>query len=120
MSTQLVAVYGSLREGFGNNRLLGGSKKISTEVLEGEYTMLDLGAFPGVILEGETPITIEVYEVDEPTFQSLDMLEGYPSFYNRDLFKTSVGEAWMYFLEGREGWSNSYVPSGDWTKREVA
>ena len=118
--TQLVAVYGSLREGFGNNRLLEGSKKVSTEVLEGEYTMLDLGAFPGVILEGETPITIEVYEVDECTFQSLDMLEGYPSFYNRQLFNTSVGDAWMYFLEGREGWSNSYVPSGDWTKREAA
>ena len=114
---QLVAVYGSLREGFGNHSLLEGATKLSKESITGEYTMLDLGAFPGVILEGNTPLVVEVYQVDEPTFNRLDMLEGYPSFYNRKKISTSAGEAWIYFLEGREGWSNSYVKSGDWTKR---
>ena len=79
--------------------------------------MLDLGPFPGVILEGDTTLTVEVYEVDEPTFQNLDMLEGYPSFYNRKQVDTSKGAAWIYFLEGREGYSNAYIPSGDWTKK---
>jgi gamma-glutamylcyclotransferase (GGCT)/AIG2-like uncharacterized protein YtfP len=113
----LVAVYGSLREGFGNHALLEGSSKLSEEVTDSNYTMLDLGAFPGVLLEGETPITIEVYEVDEPTFQRLDMLEGYPSFYDRIQIDTSVGKAWMYFLDRSDNYSNSYVPSGDWSEK---
>ena len=113
---KLVAVYGSLRQGFGNNMLLRNSEYLSTEVLEGEYTMLDLGAFPGVILEGDTPITVEIYSVDDATFLDLDHLEGYPTFYNRLQVKTSQGMAWMYFLEG-EQWTNTYIPSGDWAQK---
>ena len=112
--SELVAVYGSLREGFGNHRLLEGRTHHSTEVLEGSFTMLDLGAFPAVVLEGDSNITIEVYEVDEITFANLDMLEGYPSFYNRKLVETSEGMAWMYYLECKDEWTSTYVPSGDW------
>lgn len=113
---RLVAVYGSLREGFGNHVILGDSEMKSREVLDGMFTMLDLGAYPAVVLEGDTPITIEVYEVNELTFERLDMLEGYPSFYNRRLFETTQGMAWMYYLECKDDWTNTYVPSGDWAE----
>ena len=115
--SELVAVYGSLREGFGNHSLLGDSQLKSEEVLEGEYTMLHLGGFPGVVLEGTTPITVEVYEIDEDTFSRLDMLEGYPSFYNRKQVETRAGMAWIYYLHCNDEWTNTFVPSGDWADR---
>ena len=112
---ELVAVYGSLREGFGNHRVLGNSKLKSTERLTGGFTMLHLGGFPGVVLEGDSDITVEVYEVtDEHTFQDLDMLEGYPSFYDRTRVETTAGMAWLYFLPCKDEWTNTYIPSGDW------
>ena len=83
---------------------------------EGEYTMLNLGMYPALILEGETPITVEVYDVDEDVFQSLDWLEGYPNYYNRKLINTQAGEAWIYFLDCGEELTNNCVTSGDWTQ----
>lgn len=114
----LVAVYGSLRSGFSNHDLLdrGGAVQLGDDVIHGDYTMLNLGGFPGLILEGDTPITIEVYAVDDRVFNNLDRLEGYPTFYNRKKVGTAHGEAWIYYLNeprypGRE-WA--VVSSGDW------
>ena len=115
--SKLVAVYGSLREGFGNHSLLGDSELKSTERLRGGFTMLHLGGFPGVVLEGDSDITVEVYEVDDDVFARLDQLEGYPSFYNRKQVKTTEGMAWMYYLECKDEWTNTYIPSGDWNDR---
>ena len=112
--TNKVAVYGSLRKGLHNHVLLEDSDYLGLDKLQGEYTLLDLGSFPGLILQGDTDITIEVYEVDEETFQNLDWLEGYPSFYNRTEVETLYGTAWVYYLQG-DKYSNVAVPSGDWT-----
>ena len=64
-----------------------------------DYDMLDLGAFPGVVKNGTYKIQGEVWEVDDTTFQELDMIEGYPEFYKRVKTETTQGRAWMYFLE---------------------
>ena len=111
---RLVTVYGSLRQGFHNHYLLGDSRYLGTEVLEGGFTMLDLGSFPGVVLEGDMSITVEVYEVDDTNFSRLDMLEGYPSFYDRTQIRTTAGDAWIYFLSCKDEWTTSIIDSGDW------
>lgn len=89
-----VAVYGSLKKGFGNHRLLEGSTFVGRSSTPG--TMYSLGGFPGVRLGGdnETSIAVEVYEVNDATLQRLDMLEGYDerrdkddNFYNRETVK---------------------------------
>jgi len=110
---QLVAVYGSLREGLHNHRLLEDSDYLGLDWTDPDYTMLSLGSFPGIVEGGETAIKIEVYQVNQDTFTNLDRLEGYPNFYNRKKIETKFGDAWIYFLEGRE-YSTTYVPSGDW------
>lgn len=121
-STDLFAVYGSLRKGMGNHRVIGQHmpELLSTEELHG-WKMYSMGGFPAICesndAENDTVI-IEVYKVDEAQHElaasSLDMLEGYPSFYNRVLVDTSVGEAWVYFRKEEELSGLNLVESGDW------
>ena len=104
-----VFVYGTLKSGGG----LRGLDTISPEsMIVGrakttypDFEMLDLGAFPGVI-DGEKYIQGEVWEVDENTFDVLDRIEGYPTFYNRKLIPTTQGKAWMYYLKDHENYSD--------------
>ena len=113
MGLGLVAVYGSLRAGMGNHRVLGTSQKVGSCRIEG-YTMRSLGAYP-YIHRGEGEITVEVYEVNALTSARLDGLEGYPSFYDREQIDTPFGAAWIYFIERREH-TAPLVESGDWVQ----
>lgn len=94
----LVFVYGSLKQGFGNHSLLADSTKLGTHVTPPEYSMYSLGAYPYVKVGGYTAIHGEVYEVDDETMGDLDRLEGVPVFYNRHPIKTLWGEAVMYVI----------------------
>jgi gamma-glutamylcyclotransferase (GGCT)/AIG2-like uncharacterized protein YtfP len=112
-----VAVYGSLRQGFHNYGLLENSKYLGTFKTKPVFTMLSLRAFPGLILDGNTSIVIEVYEVDEKVFSRLDSLEGYPSFYNRIQIPVEgiEGSAWIYYLNSKDRrYSEEIVECGDW------
>ena len=115
--SNLVAVYGSLREGFGNHRILEGSEKLGTHWVPG-YEMFSLGAFPGV-RKGHTHVFTEVYAVDKPTMERLDLLEGYRgegerNFYDRVEVDTPHGKAYMYTLEGDDYKQSDLVESGNW------
>lgn len=116
-----LAVYGSLRAGMGNNRLIEHAKLLSTEKVSLPFDMIDMGAFPGLIKSEEVnDIDVEIYEVDMPTYQRVERLEGYPSFYDRQLIETSVGAADIYFLHrSHNGWAhkvNKTNGSYDWVK----
>ena len=100
MSKARVAVYGSLLSGLGNHGLLEEATLLGEGKTEPVFSMYDLGYYPGITENGKTPIKIEVYEVDDTTFGRLDMLEGYPSFYNRKLIPTQHGVSWIYFPRG--------------------
>ena len=108
----LVAVYGSLRRGMGNHRLLVGFPLLSTERVKG-WDMYSYGAFPYITPSEDGEITIEVYAVPiDELLGSLDSLEGYPSFYDRKKIQTSKGEAWIYFID--QGSNSAPVESCDW------
>lgn len=110
----LVAVYGSLRQGMGNHRLLqdGEAAFLGTERVSG-FQMYSMGGFP-FITPAEGEIRIELYKVDRDTMLRLDRLEGYPSFYDRKLIQTSKGQAWIYFIVGKNLSNYEPVASGDW------
>lgn len=111
-SGELVAVYGSLREGMGNHRVLGGSTMVGKATVGG-FDMFSLGGYPYCVPDKTGEIVVEVYQVSEEVGQSLDALEGYPSFYDRKLISTPFGEAWIYFIDQyRDG--TPYVEGGDW------
>ena len=120
MSKRLLFAYGSLRSGFGNHCVLGkDSDLLGLFKTEPVYEMLDLGAFPGVIEGGSTSITGEVWAVDDSTWNRVEVLEGYPNFYNRISFTTDYGEATMYVLDKNSFSSRGhFVKSGDWAGKD--
>ena len=123
--SELVAVYGSLRKGLGNHRVLGDSKLVSTGIVQG-FGMYSMGGFPALTtLANKTDVVVEVYEVDNDTMRRLDRLEGYPHFYNRVPVPIHLNEgedgvesyltAWIYFIDDKFP-EKSFVESGDWVE----
>jgi len=113
----LVAVYGSLRKGLHNHRLLEQADFLGTDVISG-FKMYSLGGFPFITHDDATSedrIHIEVYSVDVYEMARLDQLEGYPSFYNRELVQTQYGQAWIYFIDDEVA-GHAPVIDGDWFK----
>lgn len=105
--SKYVFVYGTLKQGYGNHRLL--SKE---PMLRGAVTlpcrMISLGGFPALVPSDDYhEIHGEIYEVDDSTFESLDFLEGYPDFYNRDTFYWNLMdvEVWYYYIP--EGYADA-------------
>lgn len=85
-----IAVYGSLKKGYWNSRLLEGSELLAEGMISG-YKLYNSG-FPVATPSEGTKITVEVYEVDEKTLAALDRLEGNGSMYNRTDAVAHVGE----------------------------
>jgi len=82
----LYAVYGTLRNGHGNNRLLQKStvEFLGTLQTPPNYTMVGRGAgFPYVGENGSTAITIEIFRTnDEEVIRRVNGLEGYSGVRN--------------------------------------
>lgn len=102
-----VFVYGTLKRGRGNHRLLDqdGVEFLGRSLIKGPHAFVHLGGFPGVVkdaLKDPREIGGEVYEVTNDVLLSLDMLEGHPTFYERQKVSTKFGKAWIYFLPNRE------------------
>ena len=96
-----VFVYGSLKRGNnvrGMHFFQDAVRVGQAQTTAGIYSMLDLGSFPGVILDGQHDINGEVYVIDELILSQLDAIEGYPDFYDRTEVDTTEGKAMMYFL----------------------
>ena len=110
---ELVAVYGTLKQGQYNHPVLGrqGAEYLGTDILT-EWVMYDLGSFPCIVptkLSGS--IVVEVYKVAD--LKATDRLEGYPGFYDRALVATQYGNAWIYFMrEAPDG--AMLITSGVW------
>ena len=119
MKKYLVGVYGSLRKSMSNYQYyLSSSEYKGTFSTEPEYTLHSLSYYPGLKLDGNTSIVMEVYEVDEETLKNLNRLEGYrpgetSTFYDRIKINTPWGKAFTYIYVNELS-KDSIVESGDW------
>ncbi|HEY9816912.1 MAG TPA: gamma-glutamylcyclotransferase family protein [Candidatus Obscuribacterales bacterium] len=109
----LAFVYGSLKQGFGNHRLLKASTFLGEAKLSQCGAMYSLGGFPAVTLgKRVSPIHGELYEIDENTLDALDSLEGHPHFYQRtevDVLQEDEDgvyrvRAFVYLMEPNSGY----------------
>lgn len=77
-----VLVYGTLKKGFNNHRVLGNSEFVADTYVKGSlYTN---GGFPQYLEEGNDTIKCELYLVkDADTLKALDRLEGEGRMYIR-------------------------------------
>jgi gamma-glutamylaminecyclotransferase len=111
-----VFVYGSLRHGESNHRVLEGATRIGAARTTARFTLYDLGPFPGMVDAGAGVTEGEIYEVDDETLARLDALEGHPSFYRRTAITLADGaEVETYLLTPAQVEGRPIVASGDWS-----
>ena len=118
-----VFVYGTLRTGdvrsgvLSDMQLQGQAKFIKETTTSSRYTLVDLGAFPGLIEGGDTSVVGEIWEIDHYTKQYLDLMEGVPLLYQDKPVKIDDEEdIFAYFLVNPRGYPE--IKSGDWFKKE--
>lgn len=120
---KLIGVYGTLRKGCGNHRIMGDSKLLGTVVTSAKFTMYNNGHFPYVYPKGKTPLTLEIYNVeDQNTLRHIYGLEGYTgernnpkNWYDTVDVETEFGLAEIFVCKTPQ--KLPIVESGDWTKR---
>lgn len=108
-----VFVYGTLLRGEVNHRLLCGARCLGEHRTEPRFTLLVLGAYPGLIPGGDTAVRGEVYAVDAAGLRRLDRLEDCPRLYDRRLIPTAHGSAWVYLYRGPRA-DRLRLAQGDW------
>lgn len=116
-------VYGTLKRGWGNNRILQQSSTaqfIEEAVTEPKFNLYHLGGFPGVTENGETAVHGEIWSVqDVETKRRLDMLEGYRKedptggLYNKKTIKINNKQVNIYLIN-RYNNEKNIIKSGKW------
>jgi len=94
-----VAVYGTLKRGYGANSMLADATCLGRGTTVPSYQMTDVG-FPMIEPDDDGHrIRVEVY--DEPNWKVLDRYEGVPSLYQRRIVPVELDsgetvEAYIY------------------------
>ncbi|MEP0071607.1 MAG: gamma-glutamylcyclotransferase family protein [Marinomonas sp.] len=122
MPTNIVAVYGTLREGLTNHKLIAGCKRIGLGWLTG-FRMYNLGEYPGVIPTHDESgrIRVEWYDVPDDILEELDRLEEFDpdalqtSLYLRKRVFSPYGQGWIYIYNQPLS-SAPYMEAGDWER----
>ncbi|WP_235075926.1 gamma-glutamylcyclotransferase family protein [Marinomonas profundimaris] len=122
MPTNIVAVYGTLREGLNNHTLISESKRIGHGWLTG-FRMHNLGESPGVISTHDDSgrIRVEWYDVSNDILDELDRLEGYDpnatddSRHIRKRVFSPYGRGWIYVYNKPLDHA-PYMEAGDWER----
>jgi len=101
---ELVAVYGTLRSGYGNHGRMHESVLLDSGQTTEKYRMTCQGI--PFVLSGEHEqgdhLKVEVYNVPEHRMADIDALEGHPNWYERRKVPITLDcgvqtEAWLYF-----------------------
>lgn len=113
-----VAVYGTLKRGYSNHRLLVRARFLGTDHLR-SIVLFDLGPYPGARKGPSQGVLVEVYEVGNAGLARLDALEGYNAempesgLYTRQRLATRYGWAWVY-LYNRSVRGCRRISHGSW------
>lgn len=129
-----ILVYGTLKDGHGNHRLIknSGGRFIRYDSITGPFQMCNMTGFPGVYRNQEGDLgnlqTIkgELWALEPEGLATLDLLEGHPNFYRREKYWTNgnngdAKKAWVYilnpnWLKGMKSYltPDRIIPEGIW------
>ena len=109
-------------QGYGNHRLIRSYlKDIKAATTQGK--LFDLGAFPA-LKEGEDQVKGELIIIDKAhqkeALESMDILEGHPDFYRREMVKVKEinsgknHQAWTYIYNSEINDRSKLIPNGNW------
>lgn len=129
-SSDLVFVYGSLKRGYYNHRLLARAEFVGAAQTETRYRLLDLGPHPALIEYPTAPLAVvgEVYRIDAATLADLDRLEVEGTEYRRIVVpvamldgpgcdrRLAVREVWTY-LGMHAADAYPLWPDAEWRER---
>lgn len=117
-----IAVYGTLREGYGNHGYVRNATKIGIGTTKEKYTMFASGI---PFVDKATPtstIVVEVYDVSDEDMPSVDRLEGHPYVYKRESIDVIMengeevqAELYFYPVTASRERGLTLVKSGDYT-----
>lgn len=125
---QYLAVYGTLRKGFGNHHRMAGSSFIGMGKTKERHRMIGTGV--PTVHEGDPDgkgghIVVELYRVSYSSLTGpIDALEGHPRNYTRrktvivlDKDQSEV-EAWLYFMDREPHNDDFYTDFAERHKKE--
>ena len=101
-TTHHVFVYGTLKQGHGNHRLLIDSELVGKATAEGiAIHAATHSSFPFAMRNKQQTAHGEVYKINNFTLNKLDKLEGTPCFYQRETTVCTLAsgeqiECWIY------------------------
>lgn len=113
MLTDLLFVYGTLKGGGRNHRLLAGAEFIASARTEPRYRLIDCGPYPAMLEHPAAPLEIigELYRISDSLLPALDELEDEGTLYRRVVIpvvpisdaavELSTVTAWTYLWLGR-------------------
>lgn len=118
----LVAVYGTLKSGHGNHRLLEHKDVIylGTDNTKEKFDMYSFGGFPAIVEGGDKNIFIEVYSApNKEVLDSLDRLEGFrgdgkENFYDKKEIETKFGKAFIYYIKDISKFNVKKINKNNW------
>ena len=118
-------VYGTLKRGYGNNRILQMSSTaqfVEEGITSPDFNLFNLGSFPGVTEHGKTAVHGEIWSVSDTTTKNrLDMLEGYRKddptngLYNKKTILVNDKQVNIYLIN-RQPNQNNKINTGIWER----
>ncbi|HET9929355.1 MAG TPA: gamma-glutamylcyclotransferase family protein [Polyangiaceae bacterium] len=90
-------VYGSLKRGFANHRVLRNADFLGECRTAPHYRLFDLGAYPALATDGALSITGELYSYPVEHFSELDAFEG-PAYRRGTVALSDGSTAEAYLL----------------------
>jgi gamma-glutamylaminecyclotransferase len=94
----LLFVYGTLKRGERNHRLLADQRFVGPAVTSPGLRLFDLGPYPGMVRDADGgPVRGELFAVRECGLDELDDFEGVPDLFTRERVELADGTtAWAY------------------------
>ena len=97
-----VFVYGTLKKGFINHILLSRYNAVyhGKHYTSNEFSLYKCSSnLPYAVKETGSGVKGEVYQVNDKCLEDLDMLEGHPNWYKREIISIpDIGECWIYVM----------------------